>query len=294
MGNDPDGSCLARVRSAIQNEFGVTAKIGRMVVKEPRRARSMSIGKLAKACGVSAATVFRFCRRLGYKGFKEFQLDLATATALTDGIGLDNFVDDDSPKAIIHRVFEFNRQSLADTERILDYRVLIHVAQLIQRSRRVLLLGLGDSGLTARRATDCLLSLGLTAVAATDPYTQIFATENVGRGDVVVGVSHTGRTIGIVEAIQAAREKGARTVALTNYPHSPLAAASEFRLVTAFREYRVNVAVSSVIIPQLCVISALYFILGNWAGRKAERLAESVEQRTQSTLRIRRNTRRGI
>ncbi|MBZ5514507.1 MAG: MurR/RpiR family transcriptional regulator [Acidobacteriia bacterium] len=293
MVNDPDGSCLARVRSAIQNESGVIAKIGRMVVREPRRARSMSIGKLAEACGVSAATVYRFCRRLGYEGFKEFQLDLATATALTNGIGLDDFIGGDSPNAIIRRVFEFNRQSLADTERILDHRVLIHVAKLIQRSRKVLLLGLGDSALTARRAADCLLSLGLTAVAATDPYTQIFATENVGHGDVVVGISHTGRTIDIIEAIHAAREKGARTVALTNYPHSPLAGASEFQLVTAFREYRVNVAVSSVIIPQLCVVAALYFILGSWGGRKAERLAKRVEQRTRITLRVRSNTRTG-
>lgn len=280
-----DGSCLARVRAAIQHESGAVARIGRVVLKAPLRARSMSIGELAKTCRASAATVYRFCRDLGYNGYKEFQLDLAAATARTDAITLGEFAEDASPETIIRRVFEYNRHSLADTERMLDHRVLAQVARLIQRSRKVLLLGSGASGLVAQRAEESLLSLGLTAIAITDPYSQIFATENVGAGDVVVGISHTGQTTHVVEAIRAARRRGARTVALTNYPRSPLAAASDFQLITAFREHRINAAVSSSITAQLCVIASLHFILGSWGGRKAKRLADDAEQRTQRLLR---------
>jgi DNA-binding MurR/RpiR family transcriptional regulator len=122
-------------------------------------------------------------------------------------------------------------------------------------------------------------------VAVVDPFSQIFATENAGPGDVVVGISHTGQTASIIEAIQAARRKGARTVALTNYPQAPLASASEFQLITAFHEHRINAAVSSSITAQLCVLASLCFILGSWSGSKAKRLANEAEQRTRTTLR---------
>jgi DNA-binding MurR/RpiR family transcriptional regulator len=245
----------------------------------------MSIGALAQACGASAASVYRFCRDLGYGGYKEFQLDLATAVAQQDVVSLEDFVEQASPRTIVRQVFEYNRQSLADTERILDGRVLAQVARTIQRSRRVLFLGVGASALTARLAAQRLLSLGLTAVAVDDPVTQIFATENVGPGDVVVGISHTGQSANIVEAIRRARRRGARTVTLSNYRQSPLAAAGNYRLITALREHRVNAAISSSIVAQVSVVTALYFILGSWGGRKAKRMADEAEQRTRKMLR---------
>jgi DNA-binding MurR/RpiR family transcriptional regulator len=280
------GSCLTRIRTAIQQESGSAVAIGRFVLRAPFRARSMSIDVLAKACGASPATVYRFCRNLGYSGYKEFQLDLATAVAQKDTVSLSDFSKGATPKAIIRQVFAYNRQSLADTERILDGRMVARVARLMLRSRRVLFLGIGASGLVARWAAQRLLSVGLPAVAVEDPYTQIFTTENVGRRDVVVGISHTGQTAAIVEAVRRARYRRARTVTLTNYPHSALARAGTYTLVTAYREHRINAAISSSIIAQFSVISSLYFLLGSWAGRKAKKLAIEAELQTQKLLRI--------
>lgn len=279
------GSCLARVRAVIQHKSGATRTIARFVLKSPFRARSMSIEDLAKACKASAATVYRFCRDLGYGGYKEFQLDLAAAVAQNDMVTLEDFNEDASPRSIMRQVFEYNRQSLADTERILDDRVLAKVAKVIQRGRRVLFLGIGASGLVARWAAQRLTSLGLMAAAVEDPVTQVFATENVGREDVVVGISHTGQTATIIEAIQRAKRRGAHTVTVTNYPQSPLAVAGEYQLTTAFREHRINAAISSSIIAQFSVFACLYFILGSWGGNKARRLADEAEKRSRKLLR---------
>ena len=280
-----NGSCLTRIRASAQHQSGAAARIGQVVLKSPFRIRNLSIEELAKVCGASPATVYRFCRGLGYEGYREFQLDLAASMANADVVSLEEFVEGASPMNILHGVFEYNRQGLADTEKMLGEAEMTQVARLIYRSRKVLLLGLGSSALVARRGEEVLMSLGLTAIAITDPYTQIFATENVGRKDVVIGISHTGRTRHIVEAIRAARRMGGRTVAITNYPRSALAEASDFRLLTAFREHRINAAVSSSIIPQLCIIASIHFILGSWAGGKAMKLAMEAEQRAQKVLR---------
>jgi DNA-binding MurR/RpiR family transcriptional regulator len=272
----------------MQDASGASVKIGRFVLRSPLRARNLSIGALAKACGASAATIFRFCRDLGYEGYKEFQLDLAVAVAQSDSMTLEEFSGDQSPASIVRQVFEYNRQSLAETARMLDTGVLVRVAKQLQNSRRSMFVGIGASALVAHYAGLRLLSLGFSALAVVDPYLQIFATENVGAGDVVVGISHTGQTNHVVDAVRAARRRGAPTVAITNYPQSPLAAASNFRLITAFHEHRINAAVSSSIAAQLCVINSLYFILGSWGGQAARKLADEAEGRRQKLLRAQR------
>jgi fructoselysine-6-P-deglycase FrlB-like protein len=130
------------------------------------------------------------------------------------------------------------------------------------------------------------MSLGLSANAVTDPYEQIFATVKAGRSDVVVGISHTGLTAHVIEALRMARDGGARTVCITNYPDSPIAEASEFRLITSFREHRINAAVSSSQIAQLCVIDTLYFLVASSLGGSARKLADRAEDRVQKMLRV--------
>ena len=276
----------------MQNASDARVRIGRFLLKDPVRARNLSIGALARACLVSPATAFRFCQELGYEGYKEFQLDLAAAVAQNDAAPLEEFSQQRSAASIVRQVFEYSRQSLADTARRLDLRVLERVARLLQSSRQSMFVGIGASALAARYAGVRLLSLGLSALAVEDPYLQIFATENVGARDVVVGISHTGQTDHVVEAVRTAQRRGARTVAITNYPQSPLASAADLQLITAFHEHRINAAVSSSITAQLCVINSLYFILGSWGGRKARKLADEAEERSRKLLRDHRAQRR--
>ncbi len=278
------GSCLARLRNAIQGRPSVRRKIARFVLQAPLRATCLSMQGLAEACGTSAAAVYRLCRDLGYEGYRQFQMDLAASAAKSDDITLVEIGQGASPKTIVQRVFECHRQSLIDTQRMLDTRVLTRLARLIQCSRRVFLLGFGGSSLAARRAADALLDLGLTAVAVLDPCAEILATQNVGPGDVVIGISHSGATAPVIEAIKVARRRGACAVALTNHARSPLALASKFRLVTAMHEHRVNAAVSCPVPAQYCVLASLYFILASWHESKAIKLGNNAKGRSRHQM----------
>jgi len=282
-----NGSCLARVSARLHDRSKAVVRMSRFIVESPAAARNMAISQLARACGTTAGTVSRFCASLGYSGYKQFQLDLATALAQSGDVTLDDLSKDLKPRDIVRRVFECNRRSLSETEKIMDPEALVRVARILPRARRILILGIGGSGLVAEEAADRLMSLGLTAIPVTNPYRQIFATSSVNRSDVVIGISHTGQTTHIVEATRAARDRKARTVALTNYPQSPLVDVSQYHLITAFREHRVNAAVSSSRVAQICVIDALYFVTASYCGRGATTLANRAEERAQATLRTR-------
>lgn len=285
------GSCLSRIRG--WTGTGSSDKIARFVLAEPRRALSMSIERLAEECGISTSTLSRFCMALGYSGYKEFKLDLAANLALEQEQTLDDFEEDAPPGVIVRRVFECNRQSLADTLRLLDHDVLFRVARAIHEARHTVFLGIGGSGLIATLAAQRFMSLGLPAVAMVDPCDQVFVTGNVRPGDAVVGISHTGQTGMVVEGVREAARRRAVTAGVTNYPHSPLADTCRYCLLTAFREHRINAAMSSSRIAQMCVIDALYFIVAGWCPKDARALADAAETRVRRMLRGSRSGRNG-
>jgi DNA-binding MurR/RpiR family transcriptional regulator len=88
-----------------------------------------------------------------------------------------------------------------------------------------------------------------------------------------------------VEGVEAAAQRSARTVAITNYVQSPLAKTADLVLETSFEEQRAVASVSSSNIAQICLLDALYFIVGSWRSRGARALAEVAEERVQRLLR---------
>jgi glucosamine--fructose-6-phosphate aminotransferase (isomerizing) len=107
---------------------------------------------------------------------------------------------------------------------------------------------------------------GLNAsLAAPSLYTTYRAPVDLSRA-LVVGISQSGMTPEIVEALRYARERGALTAALTNGAGSPLAATADHALVTRAGEER-SVAATKTFTTQLAALAALAGALG------AERVA---------------------
>ena len=83
----------------LQQHQGDLTKSGRTVadylVQHAAEAQYLSISSLAKECCVAEATVFRFCRALGFEGYHEMRIALAQANAtgaLVNGCRHGNFV----------------------------------------------------------------------------------------------------------------------------------------------------------------------------------------------------------
>lgn len=281
------GSCLSRIRSTAETGGTMVSKVSGFVEAHPQEAVNLTISEMAARAGTSVATVSRFCARLGYENYRAFQIDLAAALAESQAPGSDLFGPGDKPAAIIERVFEMNRRSLADTEALLDHEQVTAVAKLMMRARRVFLIGIGDSGLTAKSAALRFGSLGISAHAIADPYEGVLLLSSAGREDVVIGISHTGRTAVTTRLLQLAASKGARSVGITNYADSMLAKLSEFTLLTSFRERRVNAAVSSSAVAQMCLLDVIYFLTAYYQGAQAERLAAEIERVAENLLRAR-------
>src|SRR5690606_31092400 len=100
----------------------------------------------------------------------------------------------------------------------------IHSAQ--QRD----LYGIGGSAQIARDVGHKFLRIGLRASVFDDAHMMLMSASLLGPQDIAIAFSHSGNTTAVIEAIQLARRNGARTLAITNYEHSPLARQAEIVL----------------------------------------------------------------
>ena len=279
------GTCLSRIQTISGIKQKGAIKIARHLLAYPEQAVDLTISQLAAKMSTSVASLSRFCSRLGYENYRAFQIDLTASLANAPSPVSDMFRTNDSPSTIIKRVFEINRQSLTDTEKLLEHKDLILIAKLIIRTRKVFFLGIGGSALIARQGALRFESLGIMALAITDPYEGLLTLSSATSDDVVFGISHTGRSELIVKLLKLAQDKGARTVGIANYVDSPLSKLSEFSLLTSFGERRINAAVSSSRIAQMCILDALYFLAAYYQSSKAEHLALQAEEAAEKLLR---------
>jgi RpiR family carbohydrate utilization transcriptional regulator len=79
-------------------------------------------------------------------------------------------------------------------------------------------------------------------------------TEN----DVLIVISHSGRTQSLYEVAKCARLNKAKIIAITNYPFSPIAKLVDAVILTASFSPNIYNEIMAKRIPELSVIEALY------------------------------------
>jgi DNA-binding MurR/RpiR family transcriptional regulator len=235
-----------------------------IIVSRREKVPFLSIHEIARIAGVSVASVSRLARRIGYAGFSEMKIDLARDS----GGPLDRMYrairPDDSDEQVVRQVFLGNIRSLEDTLRMCETGVLVKAAKTLAAARRIIFIGIGGSGNVARDAALRFSHLDIQAEAYTDFYQILIQALRAKPGEVVFGISHSGRSHVTIEGINLARSNGAVTMGISNYPGSPLGTSCEMFFCTSFPENRVKVAALSSRIAQLCLIDALYLLTARY------------------------------
>lgn len=242
----------------LYNDMGpAEKKIADYIVLNLNEIMAISISELAEKCSCGDATVVRFSRRLGFEGFQALKIaiagDLGTASAISSEI-----LKTDSCYEIFSKRIDDIAVTLQNTQAILDADALEKTAKIIMNAKRIVIFGLGNSASIATDAAHKFLRLGLNAQACTDNHLQAIIASHIDRQSVAVGISHSGSSKDIVEALQLSKIGGATTIALTNYGSSPIVDAADVCLFTKADETKHSILAMSSRIAQLAIFDAIY------------------------------------
>ncbi|MCS3430414.1 MurR/RpiR family transcriptional regulator [Klebsiella sp. BIGb0407] len=196
-------------------------KVAEVILAEPQETMHSSIAILARRADVSEPTVNRFCRHLETKGFPDFKLHLAQSLAQGTPYVNRHVEESDSVESYTDKIFESSMAGLARVRQGLDISVVNRAVDLLTQARTIAFFGLGSSAAVAHDAMNKFFRFNIPVIYSDDIVVQRMNCMNCNEQDVVVLISHTGRTKNLVQLAQLARENGAVVVAITS-EDSPL------------------------------------------------------------------------
>ena len=198
-----------------------------------------SITELARRLKVSETTVSRFCRVIGLRGFQDLKLSVAASLNTADEFkNIPPAIHEgDTTPEIGRKLSESLSSSIAKTQQGLNVEDLDKAVDAIARARQIYLYGIGGSAIIAHAAHHLFTKAGLNCVIYTDGYMQTVSASMISPKMVAFGVSNTGITKHVVDAVKIAAKNGAITIGLTSDRESALARASKICLATPL-EYK--------------------------------------------------------
>ncbi len=196
-------------------------KVAEVILAEPLETMHSSIAILARRADVSEPTVNRFCRHLETKGFPDFKLHLAQSLAQGTPYVNRHVEESDSVESYTNKIFESSMAGLEHVRQGLDISVVNRAVDLLTQARTIAFFGLGSSAAVAHDAMNKFFRFNIPVIYSDDIVVQRMSCMNCTALDVVVLISHTGRTKNLVQLAQIARENGAVVLAITS-EDSPL------------------------------------------------------------------------
>ena len=259
----PTQTVLVQIRALLPTLPPSERRVGEAAIADPGGVAGKTISELAAECNTSETTVVRFCRAVGLKGYPDLRIGLAAAAGIEDGSSVRSSVGSDigprDPLAeVVHKLAFADARAVEDTVAQLDLEVLHRAIDAVVSADAVDVYGVGASALIALDLQQKLHRIGRRVNAWPDPDGALTSAALLGRGDLAIGVSHTGATAHTIAALAEAGNNGATTLAITNFPRSPIAEVADHVLTTAVRETTFRSGAMASRIAGLTVVDCLF------------------------------------
>ena len=261
-------SVLGVICSFYDSFFEAEKKIADYIMEHKAQAVDMTVGELARASGTSDATVSRFCRRCGFKGFQSLKLALAREVLREeqDSRKVTNDIDRENLSQSLNNILANKVAELTETVRMMDIHSLEEILKKLEKARMVQLAAVGNTIPVALDGAFKLNQLGIPAVAGDIWEAQAAYAFNLGPEDVVLIISNSGSSKRLETLALGAKENGSTLVLITNNRESPLAQICDYKIITATREKLLTEEFWFSRVTATTVIEIIYLLL--MAGKK--------------------------
>ena len=255
---------IAKIHNVFRNLTETEQKLASYILQFPEKVVNMTAKELADTCGTVPSAVNRMCKSIGVEGFAKLKISLAGAVGKGD-YNENNipFDKEDNPKMIFNKVFNSGINTLKSTYQMIDFSKIDEISKRFASAQRIFIFGVGTSSVVAVDAAYRFSQIDVQAYAYTDILQMNVMANNMKNGDVAFGISHSGRTKAVVDAMRSAKQSGATTISLTSFTKSLLYTESDYSISAYADEKNYPVEAVSARIAHMCVIDALMLTIAS-------------------------------
>lgn len=258
----PEIDAFEKISNAYYHLTTAEKKVADYVIIHQRDTQYMSISELAEACGVAEATISRFAKRLGYKGYNAFKLAVANSIAgraASAGNPLSGEVlAEDSVSDMCQKLFAAEVDAMEQTLGLLRPEAVTAAGDLLVKARKVLCMGQGGSMVVAEEAAHLFSTVFGKYFSICDSHMQTIAVAQMGPGDVVLYISYSGATRDLLEIARLAKARGVELILITRFPKSPGAALASVVLQCGTNESPLQMGSVAARVAMIFVLDVLF------------------------------------
>lgn len=230
-------SVINQICASMDTFFETEKKIGNFIIHHPKEIVDMTVGELAKKCQVSEASVSRFCKKIDMKGFHHLKISLAKEmVSQSEDDELSNHISVDDLEQSLKNILANKVAELTQTVSMMNFENLQDILKRINNAQNVLFAAVGNTVPVAMDGAYKLNQIGISAVSTPVWETQLAYSYNLSPDDVVIAISNSGESTGVINILEAAKQKKATTISITNSEKSTIAKISDYHITTATRE----------------------------------------------------------
>lgn len=220
--------------------------IARVVQEDPHAILEMSLAQVSECAHASQATVVRFCKRLGFKGFPAFKLALAgeieSVLQGTAAVDVDvPFREDSSPHEIAESLYALTYQTMREVHEGIDEHLLMRAARQIDRASSVLFYGRGESALIAEDLRQKLVRIGYRCSSEVMNGFGGASAPHRAKGELAIVVSQYADSNHVYNTMDELIYQKIPTVMVCGNARSPLAALADLTITVETHDTRYKI-----------------------------------------------------
>jgi len=256
-----NNNVLIKIREMKDSLTPVERMVADYILENTEEIPHLSIKTLAQASKTSDASVLRFCKTMGYSGYRNFIVSISASLGSREDEQKTLYTDiqpGDDLSTIISNISLNNCKSIEDTLSVIDNEEIARAVDALRSSRRIVFFGIGASGLVSMDGEQKFSRIRKMCHAYTDGHSQSTAATLLEEDDVAIFISNSGATIDILDALEIAKKNKAKCIAITKYTKSELAEKADIVLSISTPEVTIRSGAMGSRIAMLTVIDILF------------------------------------
>lgn len=227
-----------------------------------------TLSTLSQDIGFSEATIFKFVKKLGFEGFQNFKISVASNYSKKDERrhGLTVFSDitkNDSSYVIAQKVVHTNKELLENMIQSLNENLLNKALKLIYPAKSLHFFGQGASSVIAFDGYHKFMRSNFQCNYIMDYHMQLSYATKLGEDDCVFLFSHSGETIETIEIAKILQANHVKIIFLTGNPASDIVSLADVSFVvyseeSAFRSETLTSRILYLTILDILYVNTMY------------------------------------
>ena len=234
------------------------------ILNNVKDACDTNIRVLSAMTNTSPSSIVRLCRKLGFDGFQDFSKSLLyNAVAIVqDRLVLkeNTITKEDDVKSIVKTISTYNRETLEETQSLIDVDTISYCAELLISAHKILLFGLSFSYLSAKDLYLKLLRLDLPVVCNEDYHAQMISANNYTDKDSAIIFSYSGKTKEMLKLLKILKNNTTTVIAITRFSPSMISKLAYYNLYVATINPLFDKEAVASLIATLNIIDIMYTI----------------------------------